>query len=168
MLKRTSKPAVRRAGWIAVLGVAAALTAGISYAAIPSADGTISACIDPKGTVKVIDADNGATCGAGKQLLTWNQQGPQGLPGVSGYEQVNATSSYNSNSTKELVLSCPDGKQPLGGGAYISLYNGLTPAGVALTRSYPNGNEWIVDANEIVPTADAWSMVGNVSCGVVQ
>lgn len=63
-----------------VLGVAA----GVAYAAIPSANGTISACKDNKGSLKVIDADAGQTCNPNQQLLTWNQQGPQGPIGPAG------------------------------------------------------------------------------------
>jgi hypothetical protein len=46
-----------------ILVVAALLVvaAGVSYAAIPSSNGTISACKDNKGQLRVIDAEAGAT-----------------------------------------------------------------------------------------------------------
>ena len=75
---------LRKAKWIAALGVVAAVAAGVSYAAIPSLNGTISACVDAKGGLKVIDVDNGASCGANTTPLTWNLRGPQGMPGPQG------------------------------------------------------------------------------------
>jgi len=75
---------LRKAQWIAALGVVAAVAAGVSYAAIPSLNGTISACVDAKGGLKVIDVDNGAACGANTTPLTWNQRGLQGLTGPQG------------------------------------------------------------------------------------
>jgi hypothetical protein len=68
---------------IALLAAAAVAVAGVAYAAIPSANGTISACKDSKGALKVIDVDAGQKCANGQQLLNWNQQGPQGPPGPS-------------------------------------------------------------------------------------
>lgn len=58
--------------------------AGVSYAAIPASNGTITACKDNKGILKVIDAEAGQTCSANQQLLTWNQQGPAGPQGPAG------------------------------------------------------------------------------------
>jgi len=75
---------LRRARWIVALGVVAAVAAGVSYAAIPSLNGTISACVDAKGGLKVIDVDNAATCGPNTTPLTWNLRGPQGLTGPQG------------------------------------------------------------------------------------
>ena len=74
----------RKARLVVALGVVAAVAAGVSYAAIPSSNGTISACLDAGGGLKVIDVETGGTCSPGKQLLTWNQQGPQGIQGAQG------------------------------------------------------------------------------------
>jgi hypothetical protein len=63
---------------------AAAAVGSVGYAAIPSADGTISACRDGQGRLKVIDAEAGATCSSGQQAMKWNQQGPQGPVGPQG------------------------------------------------------------------------------------
>jgi hypothetical protein len=70
-----------------ILSVAAALLtvgAGVSYAAIPSSDGVISACKDGQGRLKVIDAEAGQECPSNQQLLAWNQQGPAGPQGPPG------------------------------------------------------------------------------------
>jgi hypothetical protein len=57
---------------LAVAAIAVGI-AGVSSAAIPSANGTISACKDAKGGLKVIDAEAGQTCPSNQQLLTWKQ-----------------------------------------------------------------------------------------------
>ena len=71
------------------LPAAVVLGAGtaVALAAIPSADGTIRACYvttgtPPSGALRVID--EGQSCAAGEQALTWNQQGPAGPSGPQG------------------------------------------------------------------------------------
>ena len=75
---------MKRTLLVALVAVAAVAAASFAYAAIPSANGTISACKDSKGALKVIDADAGQTCNGNQQLLAWNQQGPQGPAGPAG------------------------------------------------------------------------------------
>src|SRR4051812_1605578 len=66
---------------IAALGAGAA----VGVAAIPSADGTIHACVaNADGAVRIIDTEAGATCPATSKPLDWNQQGPPGAPGPAG------------------------------------------------------------------------------------
>src|SRR3954453_23066753 len=64
---------------VAALGAGAA----VGVAAIPSADGTIHACVTTAtGAVRIIDAEAGATCTAGTETnLVWNQTGPAGPAG---------------------------------------------------------------------------------------
>src|SRR3954462_14365929 len=68
---------------VAALGAGAA----VAVAAIPSADRTIHACINPAstppGAVRIID-DATQTCAAGETPLTWSQTGPQGPAGAQG------------------------------------------------------------------------------------
>src|SRR4051812_19043098 len=68
---------------VAALGAGAA----VAVAAIPSADGTIHACINPAstppGAVRIID-DATQTCAAGETPLTWSQTGPTGPAGPPG------------------------------------------------------------------------------------
>jgi hypothetical protein len=66
--------------------VMAGIGAGVSYAAIPdSGTGVISGCYSTvTGTVKVIDAQSGKTCGLLEKSLTWNQLGPIGATGPVG------------------------------------------------------------------------------------
>jgi hypothetical protein len=159
-------------GRIAVLvAVLAVAVTGVSYAAIPAADGTISACKDQKGTLKVIDAESGQTCSANQQPLTWNQQGqqgPAGQNGVSGYQVVYAGSSpYDSTAEKYASATCPSGKQPVGGGASTGFYSGtsyLAPEGVAIVASRPSGNDWTVVAKEMVPYDGPWELHAHAVC----
>src|SRR4051795_4369235 len=67
---------------VAALGAGAA----VGVAAIPSADGTIHACVTTAtGAVRIIDAETGATCTAQTETnLVWNQQGPAGPAGPAG------------------------------------------------------------------------------------
>lgn len=50
----------------------------VAIAAVPSSDGTISACRSAFGILRVIDADEGERCRRGEEPLSWNQQGPPG------------------------------------------------------------------------------------------
>jgi hypothetical protein len=56
---------------------------GVAAAAIPSGDGSISACYKTSGgAVRVIDA--GTACAANETPLKWNQTGPKGATGPAG------------------------------------------------------------------------------------
>jgi Phage Tail Collar Domain len=68
-----------------VLGaVLAAGAAGIGHAAIPSADGVVSACKKSDGSIKLIDKESGQSCGASQKLVEWSRQGPPGPVGPQG------------------------------------------------------------------------------------
>jgi hypothetical protein len=67
-----------------IVGIVLAGTT-VALASIPSADGTIHGCRATKGgSLRVIDADAGQTCGKDEAALTWNQTGPQGPAGPEG------------------------------------------------------------------------------------
>jgi hypothetical protein len=120
-----------------VLGAALALGigGGVAVAQIPSADGTIRACYDGGGALKVID--EGKTCPKGwKGPITWNQQGVPGQDGFSGYEIVQAQGldpvEYSVNGISRQI-NCPEGKVPVGGGGGIgALTNSSSSNGLAL------------------------------------
>ena len=67
---------------------AAALAAGVGYAAIPAADGTISGCYrvgdedGQKGQLRVVAPDE--QCKKGELAIQWSQKGPKGDPGAAG------------------------------------------------------------------------------------
>ena len=98
---------------LAALGAGAA----VGLAAIPSADGTIHACVSttsvPAGAVRIIDADT-TQCAASETPLVWNQQGPagpKGDPGPQGDPGLNSTSSStpsdNSSSSTDDTFPTP-------------------------------------------------------------
>jgi hypothetical protein len=80
MRRLTTKP--RRLSQIIGLAAAVALLgAAIGHAAIPSANGTISACKKSDGSLKLIDKEAGQSCSSTQKLVEWNRQGPAGPQG---------------------------------------------------------------------------------------
>jgi hypothetical protein len=112
---------------IALLALAAVAAGGFAYAAIPSSNGTITGCLDAKGSLKVIDAEAGVTCGGGKRTLTWNQQGPPGPAGAQGpqgSQGVAGPSDAYVASTSAKAVAAGSGYQTIAtlnlpGGAYV-------------------------------------------------
>jgi hypothetical protein len=117
-----------------VIGLVAGLLLGVTtvaVASIPAADGTITGCRNTKnGTLRVIDAEAGQTCGKDEVRLTWNQTGPAGLQGpagpagVAGYQLVtNSTPVPNAGAAAywSATALCSPGKKVLGGGGSTQL-----------------------------------------------
>lgn len=80
MTRRSWKAAAAAAGVLAAVGTAAA-----AFGAIPSSDGTIHACYDPKTgkILRLIDVEAGQTCVPEKEReLVWSVGGPPGPPGL--------------------------------------------------------------------------------------
>ena len=66
---------------LAVIGAALVLMIGgaVAYAAIPAADGTITACYTkPSSALRIINAESGATCKRGETKVKWNAEGQPG------------------------------------------------------------------------------------------
>ena len=159
-----------------VLFAAAALlivAAGAGYAAIPASNGTISACKDNKGALRVIDAEAGQTCNTNQQLLTWNQHGPAA---TAGREIVSAENLQQDGAAfKNAQAVCPSGKLAVGGGAQAYAVNAdgsqALPHGIALQGSAPiseaNGvSGWFAYARVIDPTTAeaAWRLTVHAIC----
>jgi hypothetical protein len=74
---------------VALALVAGAVGATISWAAIPDANGRITACYNPKknGALRVVDAEAGKSCKASEVEISWNQQGPPAPPS-SGPQEI--------------------------------------------------------------------------------
>lgn len=90
--------------------------------------------------------------------------GPQGAPGLAGVEIVTADSPNNSDSVRQTEVSCPAGKQVVGGGAHI--VNAATD--VALDESYPaSSTKWRATAYEIVATGANWHLEAFAICATV-
>jgi hypothetical protein len=65
--------------------VIAIVAAAVATAAIPSGNGTISACYKSTGgDLRVRDAEQGQSCKNGETELSWSQQGPAGPQGLKG------------------------------------------------------------------------------------
>ena len=117
---------------LAVVGAALVLMIGgaVAYAQIPSTDGTITACmVKTSGTIRLIDAEAGATCRSTEKEVTWNQAGQPGIDGVSGYETVVRTRVTDVGIFfSSLQANCPTGKKVTGGGAgIIDEFGGSSP-----------------------------------------
>jgi hypothetical protein len=96
-LRPLADPAHPRRGRIGPVRLAVALAAvlvvsagiGVASGAIPSGDGTISACHAKLAGVRylrLIDTQAGETCKGSETKLTWNQKGAKGDPGPQGPE----------------------------------------------------------------------------------
>jgi len=147
-----------------------AIAGGVSYAAIPAADGTISACRDAQGRLKVIDTEAGQSCPSNQQLLTWNQQGPAGTPGIAGRQVVTAESTIDSSQLKEVYVECPAGKLPLGGGAkalYWTSSGEFLLTELAVAHSAPTYDGWGAWAHEVVATSQPWMLRTYVICAYI-
>jgi hypothetical protein len=77
---------VRRGATIAVTAATFAAVGVVSVAsgAIPAFDGTVNACYDGSGNLRVIDQAAGQTCNSKSTPLNWNQQGIKGDTGPQG------------------------------------------------------------------------------------
>jgi hypothetical protein len=81
----------RRLALLAALSVAALLVGGVAYATIPDGGGLYTACVlRVTGTVRLIDPSLGSGTLLGhcnsalEREVTWNAQGPPGIPGPPG------------------------------------------------------------------------------------
>lgn len=129
---------------------------GFSYAAIPSADGTIHGCYDEaRGTLRVVDAEEpgGGRCPDGEEALSWSQQGPTGPAGAQGpagtpgpagptggfkgIRRVKAFGSFSDAKSKSVTANCAPGEVATGGGhQLIGKIDGRV-----ITRSFPTGGD---------------------------
>ncbi len=94
--------------------------------------------------------------------------GPTGPPGVSGYEVVVGETPVNSDATKQLRVTCPEGKKALGAGWGV-----LDPTGAILdgraTYFQPafDGTSWLVNAQNKSGFAPEWKLRVRVVCAIV-
>jgi hypothetical protein len=148
----------------AVVLAAVVLTIGasaVAIAAIPDSNGVIHACRDNRtGALRVIDTEAGQTCSSKESALYWNQTGPQGPPGLSGYEVRTQTFTTGFGSGLNVDVSCGS-KSVLGGGYDVT---GVT--GLSVTASHPHGNGWRITftysgAGQV--SFDAWAICANVN-----
>jgi hypothetical protein len=90
--------------------------------------------------------------------------GPQGAPGVAALQIVFADSPSSSDFVRQVEVSCPAGKQVVGGGAHLWQAAGK----VALDESYPsNATTWRATAYEVNATALNWHIRAYAICASV-
>jgi hypothetical protein len=86
--------------------------------------------------------------------------GPQGVPGVSGFELVTATSGSNNTSPKTVTATCPAGKVVLGGG-----YMTTTVTQASALQNGPVTNAtWTVRVAENQTGTPTWTLNVTVAC----
>jgi hypothetical protein len=156
----------------AVFGLALAAGGGVLYAQTTT---VISACVN-NFSGRVSFSEDGA-CAQGESLVSWNTEGPQGQPGISGYETVLVLSNINSDDRKSMFAPCPEGKKVIGGGAAITLTFGDSDfaAPIVFKASYPATNGIIGDsragyravAYEFAPYDGNWTLAVNAICANV-
>jgi hypothetical protein len=134
----------------AVLAVSAGI--GVASGAIPSSDGTISACHAKLAGVRylrLIDTQAGETCKGSETKLTWNQKGPKGDPGPQGPQgdkgdpgppgeavvtrERPVTGIVAAGATTAIASECRPEEQATGGGFTVLSEN----ADVVVTKSEP-------------------------------
>jgi hypothetical protein len=94
--------------------------------------------------------------------------GSAGSPGIAGLEIVEAETVRDDANGKDLYVSCPPGKQLLGGGATWT--GSATTYGPFLLASTPDdADTWRVYAREIpgYPDPNTWGIRARVICAVV-
>jgi hypothetical protein len=95
--------------------------------------------------------------------------GANGANGVSGYQVLTDSAPYNTDNQKSTNVSCPAGKELLGGGTVVTR-DGITTE-VALFEDGPNPSgsttTWLAAASEIPNTGStgSWNMQTTIYCG---
>ena len=70
---------------VVAASLAVVVIAGVAFATIPSADGTIHGCYKKTTKIlRVINVEAGQKCRSDEYTLNWNQDGPAGAPGSPG------------------------------------------------------------------------------------
>lgn len=99
----------------------------------------------------------GGACGANEVMVSWSKRGPEGAPGVSGYERVQATSAVTDTMVSRSV-DCPAGKKVVGGG-----YSVVSAAAYA-AGSYPfDDDTWHVQVYK-TSGASPWGLTVYAIC----
>jgi hypothetical protein len=104
----------------AVLGAAVAAATGVALASIPDSGGVVHACwqnvTSATKPVKLLDTAKSTQCPTGWSAVAWNKTGPQGAPGVSGYQVVSTPVTVAGNTFTTVSAQCPAGDVAIGGG----------------------------------------------------
>jgi len=153
----------RRIFAFAVVVAVLALAGGIAYAAIPDSNGVIHGCFKTVGgQLRVIDTST-TSCLPSETAISWNQMGPPGTPGVSGYEEKTHQVFVTAGAFTNVTVFCSAGKKVLGGGFDIE-----TPDDVKVFSSEPSdGSGNIIDNGWNVFVHNAGSVTRQVTATAI-
>jgi hypothetical protein len=154
----------RRHGlWLLAVIFAAAIGGGVAYATIPDASGVIHGCYKKKhGQLRVIDPGT-SHCRRSETAISWNQTGPPGPPGISGYEEKTHQVFVSAGAFTNVSVTCSAGKKVFGGGFDIE-----TPDDVKVFSSEPtDGSGNIIDNGWNVFVHNAGTVTRQVTVSAV-
>jgi hypothetical protein len=81
-------------------------------------------------------------------------------------QRFDVVSASNSGNSKTVIVTCPSGKKPIGGGARVI---GTGASVVSITENFPDSDSihWNAKANEVVATAQSWQLQAYALCATV-
>jgi hypothetical protein len=164
-----------------VTTVVLAVAAGVAYATSASDGGTVyTACkLNATGTIRLIDPSLGSSsrlghCTAYETQITWNQTGPQGLPGTNGTNGVDGKNGADGSAIAWAQVN-PNGGSPVLALAknFLSVTSPaagiycLHPAqGIDLSKSAPVATQEVNFSSTIGFVTVRRSGIPNVFCSV--
>jgi hypothetical protein len=152
---------MRHRGIVALAGVIAAAGIGsvFAYASLPDDHGVIHGCYKKaNGQLRVIDPDMNH-CRPSEKAISWSETGPQGPPGLAGYEEKTHQVFVSAGAFVDVFVSCSAGKKVFGGGFDIE-----TPEDVSVFSSEPSdGSGNIVDNRWNVSVQNTGSVTRQVT-----
>ena len=143
------------------VGVGVAIIgSSVAYAAIPDPGGVIHACYGTLlGNVRVVDTGANQGCLPTENAITWNQTGPQGLPGIPGATGDTGTTSPQGDPGDVG----PAGPQGAKGDTGPAGQGGASVQQISIPRAdVPSGNPTDV-ASLTLPTGGTWLLTATLS-----
>jgi hypothetical protein len=151
---------VRHRGfWLLAALIVAGIAGVVAYASIPDRHGVIHGCYKKSnGQLRVINLDV-SHCRPSEKAISWNQRGPQGPPGISGYEEKTHQVFVSAGAFANVSVACSAGKKVFGGGFDIE-----TPEDVKIFSSEPSdGSGNVIDNGWNVFVHNAGSVTRQVT-----
>jgi hypothetical protein len=165
---------IRRPSPALVVATAALVVAlgGVTYAAIPSSDGTIHSCYDARGSLHVID--EGTSCPSGNTALNFSQTGPQGPRGADGAQgpagAPGQTRLLNFTRTKGVEIArkagAPIGTFDLPEGTWQVMFTGGVRIPNSKAVKIPTDQKVRASSLNFTRNARAFSSGGDVTCKI--
>ena len=169
----------------AVAGSLLILSGAIALASIPDSSGIHGCFMTANGQLRVIDPATDS-CRPSETAITWNQTGPQGLPGPAGpvgpqgpqgpagpagavhVQVVTARTAFDTSTYKTVTALCPAGTNVVSGGAGVFWSAGedaTLHAHVISSFIFPSGtNGWYSEAAAPTASTAAWYLQAQAIC----